>query len=188
MLQALENTFRELASSELDDSAATRAHIQRVNAEPEVDVEDGAQQGSNVLEDSEDEENHTNSVDDEITEHLRWVSLQLIRNVDQFHGYECATQKKISSRFDDLRTYALGTEQKLVWEVEVNDKEENGQDGSNERTTTSNMEGEEVLDEVSAVKESAENDANDGEGGNDHSPPTHDDAAELKLQAEQKLF
>lgn len=71
MLQALENTFRELASSELDDSAATRAHIQRVNAEPEVDVEDGAQQGSNVLEDSEDEENHTNSVDDEITEHLR---------------------------------------------------------------------------------------------------------------------
>lgn len=63
----------------LDDSSSAGADVERVDAEPQVRVEDSSEQWRHVTEDSENEDDDKDSVDDEVTEHLAWVVLKVIK-------------------------------------------------------------------------------------------------------------
>lgn len=60
----------------LNYSSAASADVERVNAEPEVSVEDDGNERRGIAENSEDEDHNDDSMNDEIAEHLRRVSLK----------------------------------------------------------------------------------------------------------------
>lgn len=64
----------------LSNSTATWANVEWVNAEPQVCVDNRGDEGSSVLEDSEDEYYDEDTVNDEVTEHLWWITLEVSRD------------------------------------------------------------------------------------------------------------
>lgn len=77
------------------------------------------------MEESNDEQNDQNAVNDEITEHLPRVALQRWRKLCDKNSMEFHSS-----------TYALNGEQQLIGEVEINKQDENSDDATDNRSTS----------------------------------------------------
>lgn len=159
---------------DLDDSRSAGADVEWVDAEPQVGVNDGSEKGWDVAEDSENEQDHENTVDDQISDHLPGMSLQSI-------------DKSLFTNILRWSTYALRSQQQLVRKVAVDDEKNKQDDRSGDAAASGHSEGEPVA-EVVSVKDQSTDHADNSEKRDDHAPPGHDDAADLELKAEQKLF
>lgn len=62
----------------LNDAGAASANVERVNAEPEISVENDGDERRRVAKNSKDEDHNDDSMNDEVAEHLRRVSLKMM--------------------------------------------------------------------------------------------------------------
>lgn len=151
-------------------------NIEWVDTEPEINVEDYTDEWKRALEYSENEENSDDSVDDEITEHLRWIILQ---KQCCYFIYVWLTSR--------VSTYILCSQQKLIGEIEVSQKENNSNDSTDYCTACWHMNGEDSI-VISLSEQQATDDANDWDGWGDHSPPRHYYSSKLEVQKEQEFI